>query len=194
MPVNGIYSDSTRPDNIHILNLPAERAKAEAAYTRRIIRRSDFTRAERDILIALTNLWFHHRNGRKGFIHPGRNMLAKKAKASIRTVASALALFRDLDFLTAQRYASGGTGCATQYTVSIRAIWDFIDPDNVQMMPGELEKIHRQTVQQTGSFDDENCTVSACNNCTLSYLTYEPTLNENPAFKSVQPSIAEAGE
>lgn len=174
MADTGQYSDSTPSGNILILNIPAERAKAEAAYTRRIIRKSDFTRAEKDVLIKLIGLWFYHRNGRKGFIHPGRDKLAKAAKASDKTVQRALSVFRDLDFIKAMRYAKGGTGCATQYLVNIRTIWDFIDPENVQMMPGELVLIRRQTGTFAPQNDPVNVPVSGGQNVPLSKDTHRP--------------------
>ncbi len=176
MPIDGYYPDSSPESNIHFLIDPATKAKAEASYTRRIIRKSDFTRAERDVLISLANLWFYHRNGRKGFVHPGRKVLAKKARVSVVTVARALSTFRELSFLKPIKYEKGGTGCATQYAVSLRAIWDHIDPDNIKILPGELRHVSRKTVSLNGKNDTvsggRNDTVYAYQNDTLSISTH----------------------
>lgn len=87
--------------------------------TRDMVRKSNLTRAEKDILLAFLNHWFVHRH--KGPVHPGRKRLAKKAGASIRAVNYTLAMLRDCGVLRPMAYATGNQagerGKATEYEV-----------------------------------------------------------------------------
>ena len=87
------------------------RASNEAAFrqlVRAAIRKSDMTKGEQAVALAVANLWFHHRNGPEGIIRPGRQRLALKARVSVRTVASTLAMLRAASVLVAVEYAKGG--------------------------------------------------------------------------------------
>ena len=82
----------------------------ENAYRRLVraaIRKSNMTKSDRDITLAIVNLWFHHRNGPKGYIHPGRKHLAKKANVSIITVARCLTRLRDSHVILAIKNPKG---------------------------------------------------------------------------------------
>jgi hypothetical protein len=87
--------------------------------TRDMVRKSNLTRAEKDILLAFLNHWFVHRH--KGPVHPGKAKLAKRANVSVRSVKYTLALLRDCGVLIPIAYASGNQngerGKATEYEV-----------------------------------------------------------------------------
>lgn len=88
---------------------------------RQSIRKGDFTKGERDVIIALVNHWFHHRA--KGPIHPGREKIAKKAGVSVRTVASAMSMLRAAGVLNPVSNLKGGHGAATRYSVNTYALF-----------------------------------------------------------------------
>jgi hypothetical protein len=97
----------------------------EYAYRRLVraaIRKSNMTKSDRDITLAIVNLWFHHRNGPKGYIHPGRKHLAKKANVSIITVARCLTRLRDSHVILAIKNPKGEGQKPTQYVVNIHAL------------------------------------------------------------------------
>lgn len=94
----------------------------EASFRRLVrdkIRKANFTKAQRDIVLAFINHWFQHRNKAGGIVHPGRKKLAAKAKASVETVKRTLALLRDAKAITATAHLNGLHGNATEYGVSI---------------------------------------------------------------------------
>lgn len=97
----------------------------EAAFRRVIrdmIKRGPFTKSERDVVLAFFNHWFVHRNGEKGFVHPGRKKLAKRAQVTIKTVSRTLAMLRDNHAIQPVGHLNGLHGNATEYTVSIEAL------------------------------------------------------------------------
>ena len=91
---------------------------------RSIIRKTDkLSKHQRDILLAIVNLWVHHKNGPKGYIHPGKKMLAKKARVSLATVKRTLKMLRGERIIIPRKYLKGGApGCATQYTVNVEML------------------------------------------------------------------------
>lgn len=96
----------------------------EAAFRRLVrdaIRKGDFTKGERDVIIALVNHWFHHKGKNKGIVHPGRAKLAKKAGVSVRTVASTLAMLRAAGAISVVEYPNGGRN-ASRYSINIRPL------------------------------------------------------------------------
>jgi len=104
----------------------------EAAFrriVRQAIRKGPFTKGERDVTLALVNLWFHHRNGPKGYIHPSRKMLAERAGVSVRTVASTLAMLRAGDMIVPVSGLRGGKAKATRYKVNARQVMVFCGVD-----------------------------------------------------------------
>lgn len=143
----------------------AERAKRERRDARRRVGKLPLTKSERDILMALVNLWFAHRY-KSGFIHPGREWLAKKAKVkSVKTVSRALSLFRDTGWVEAGAYQKGGTGKATHYRVNLEAIQEAAEPCTVQSAPGILIPFRPRETETLGV---ENVPVSAGQNVPLS--------------------------
>lgn len=98
------------------------KASQEAAFRRVVratIRKAPFTKSERDVTLALVNHWFFHRNGKKGYIHPGREKLAKKANVSVKTASRCLGFLRSIGAITATAHLAGLHGDATEYTVNI---------------------------------------------------------------------------
>lgn len=96
-------------------------------FVREMIRKGPFTKSERDVTLALVNHWFHHKSSPKGYIHPGRKKLAKKAGVSVRTVASTLAMLRDWGAIQALNHLNGLHGNATEYVVDEYALIAFCD-------------------------------------------------------------------
>lgn len=120
------------------VDFKSSQANRENNTIRRLIRKTDkVTRAERDVLMSLANLWFHHRA--KGEMHPGCDKIAKSAKVSVPTVKRALKLFREKGVIKAVAYATGGRR-STRYTFSIVALREWIDPGFVKEAPGKLVK------------------------------------------------------
>ncbi len=106
-----------------------EKRKWEAE--RRIVRSGirgakSIPRRDRECLMYLTNLWFHHRNG-DGFIHPGAKLVASKLECSERTVKSTMKRLRDAGYLVPLAYAKGGRR-ATWYAVDIGKILEDLCP------------------------------------------------------------------
>jgi len=91
------------------------------------IRKGPLTKSQRDVTLALVNHWFHHKGGAKGYVHPGRKKLAKKAGTSVRTVASTLAILRDWGVLKVVAHLHGLHGNATEYLVDEYALIAFCD-------------------------------------------------------------------
>lgn len=85
------------------------------------VRKSHLTRAERDVLLAFLNHWFHHRHD--GPVHPGRKKLAKRARVSLRMVNYTLAMLREFGVIEAVSFETGncaeGMGMATEYTLDV---------------------------------------------------------------------------
>lgn len=97
-----------------------------------------FTKSERDITLVLVNMWFHHRNGPKGYIHPGRERIAKRANVSVWTVAKCLALLRETKALRVVGHARGEGQRPTQYLLDISALLDMCECGLPDVHPGVL--------------------------------------------------------
>jgi len=105
---------------------------AEFSFRRMVraaIRRSEMTKSDRDVTLAMANLWFHHRNGPKKHIHPGRKKLAKSAGVSIKTVARCLAKLQAARIIIAIKYPRGEGQNPTQYTVDLAALLTYCGCD-----------------------------------------------------------------
>lgn len=142
----------------------ADFAKKEGMYLRRIIRRNKgeiLTNSEVRVLVAMTNLWLYHRNGPKGFIHPGCDLLAKKAKVSRKTVSRALELFRKIGIADDIKHIKGGNGRATQYQLDTMKIQKLFDPSGVTELRGQI-------VPFSGTFAAQNVSLKAGQNVPLS--------------------------
>ena len=104
----------------------------EAAFRRVVrdcIKGGPLTKSERDVTLALVNIWFHHRNGPKGFIHPSREQIAKKTGVTVKTVSRTMGLLRDLEVLKPVSGIKGGQGKSTQYKVDVWTLCAFCGAD-----------------------------------------------------------------
>lgn len=127
----------------------------EAAFRRLVrgaIRKSEMTKSERDVTLAFVNHWLHHRNGKKAFVHPGREQIAKKAKVTVKTVSRTLAMLRAAGVLVPLKHLNGGKGKATEYRVNISALmvlcgctWvdDFLRHHGLENVPVYASKMSR---------------------------------------------------
>lgn len=105
---------------LHYPSVKDYASSQEAAFRRRMrafVRKSNLTRAEKDILLAFLNHWFVHRH--KGPVHPGKAKLSKRSGASIRAVKYTLAMLRSFGVIKPVAYATGNAdgqrGKATEY-------------------------------------------------------------------------------
>jgi len=112
---------------------PEFRDSAEYALqrlVRQVIRKNkNLSAHQRNILIAICNDWFFHKNGPKKHIHPGRKRLAKKANTTVITVARALKLFREAGIVHVVARPRGEGQKPTQYVVDEVAILKFCGCD-----------------------------------------------------------------
>lgn len=121
----------------------------EAAYRRLMrnaVRRGGFSKSERDVCLAIVNLWLHHKNGPKAYIHPSRKSIARKAEVSVRTVATVFALLRETGVLVPISRIKGGRGFATRYKLDELALFQLcgLDMDQIiaAMTPVKRAKLH----------------------------------------------------
>lgn len=150
--VHGMAAYGQYMDTVHQFNrerrpatTAAERVKAEGRYFRRIIRRNKgdvLTRAEVEVLVAMFNLWLHHRNGRLGYIHPSRDKIATKVKATEKTVSRSFAKLRSLGILFAVSNVKGGKSKTTRYRLNLDAVQSIFDPSNVTVKEGQLGAVN----------------------------------------------------
>lgn len=118
----------------------------EAAFRRAIrdrVKKAGFKKSERDIVLVLVNLWFQHRNGPKGFIHPGREKLAKRTGYSVWTVSHCLKMLRSAEVLEATEYERGQGQHATRYKLDLVALVDLCGFDIATLKGGELVPLWR---------------------------------------------------
>lgn len=101
-----------------------------------IRRTKSLTRAQRDVVLALFDLWCHHKA--KGSIAPKRAVMARKCRVSERTVASVLAGLRDAGVLVTLNRGTGGRGKATSYCMDVLALLRMIGAPLPETAPGEL--------------------------------------------------------
>lgn len=163
------------------------RARREQAEVRRIIRkirRVMLTKSERDILMAVVNLWFHHANGPLGYIHPGCETLANRANVSVITVKRALSRLRDYGVISAINHAKGGRNHATDYTVNLIKLREVFDPSGVVTIPGVL--VEFVPVRSTQSVTNDTV-------CTTRNDTVYGYQNDTPSIEASDPS-QEGGE
>ena len=121
------------------------RKSMEAAFRRTVrqaIKRAPLTRAEREITIVLTNLWFVHRNGQFGFIHPSKRAIAKRARCTERTVQRCLQMLKGADVLTITKNEKGGKRLAPHYRLSITALLTLCNADIPTETEGYLKAMH----------------------------------------------------
>lgn len=127
---------------------------SERSFFRRAIQKTgELTRAQKDSLTVLLNLWFYHRA--KGLMHPGVEKIARRSRLSNRAIRSHLKLYREKGVLVTLALAEGGAG-ATRYRMDLQALMDWLAPCDVVERDGQLVEIAKSpetpsTVGETGS-------------------------------------------
>lgn len=151
------------------------KTSTEAAW-RRVVRaairnadKGDLTKTEKDLTIAIVNLWFHHRNGPRGYIHPSKKVLAKKAKCSVRTVATCLTKLRNVGALRPVSHMRGGKGFSTRYKVNLRSLFTFCGCD----YPDEIAI---------------NCTLTELKIAHLGYAKIAHCISNVPSYEKKNPN------
>lgn len=120
------------------------RDSQEDAYRRLIreaVKRGPYTRAEKDIVRCIVNLWLHHRK-KEGVIRPGAELLAKRSKTSEATVRRSLRMLREVGILIPVKYANGGRN-ATRYRLEDKPLFDLANMKAPIVVSGALAEIHR---------------------------------------------------
>lgn len=92
----------------------------------------DLTKTERDITVFLLNLWFRHANGPKGYIHPGRNLIAKKCGCTTKTASRTLGKLRASGIIIPLNDPKGGR-LSTQYIIDVSSLAVFCGCDWVDI-------------------------------------------------------------
>jgi hypothetical protein len=180
------------------VDFAAARTAQEARHCRAAVRKSGLSRSERDVLMVLVNLWFHHRG--KGFIRPGKPLLVRRAKVSESTVSRALVKFKEMGLIAPLRYAAGGGRCATHYSVDTSLICEKFAPHGVKVMPGELVKVSFPVrsfdTPARGQNDTpargQNDTPEGCQNDTLYIDTFRPVNSSQISSQDFETSAGEA--
>ena len=95
---------------------------------RSAIRNSELTRGQKEVTVAVANLWFHHRTGHDKVVRAGQRKIAKTAKASIPTVYRTLCLLEAAGVLIAVKNPKGGSG-PTHYKMDLNALMTFCGCD-----------------------------------------------------------------
>ncbi len=135
--------DDTAQGAIASNDYRSSRDYAEKVLIRQIIRKSSLTRAQREITLAIVNLWFCHRNGQKGYIHPGREKIAKSTKASVKTVSRCMGILRDKGILQATQFLNGAGENPTHYKVDIyQLIKSLSNGGRIEEIDGQLKLIY----------------------------------------------------
>ena len=92
------------------------------------IRNSELTRSQKDVTLAVTNLWFHHRTGYEKVVRAGQRKIAKRAKVTTQTVYRTLCRLEAAGILIAVKNPKGGSG-PTHYKMDLHALMTFCGCD-----------------------------------------------------------------
>ena len=87
---------------------------------RKCVVMAEITKSERDVALALLDIWFQHRNGPNGCIYPSRETIANRARVSVKTVSRTLDMLRRIGALVVVSNTNGGRNRATQYRINDR--------------------------------------------------------------------------
>lgn len=116
---------------------------------RQAVRKAGFSKAHRDVTLAILNYWLHHKSSGKGYMHPSRKVIAKKSEVSVRTVATVLDNLRAARVLLPVSRLGGGRSFATRYKLDELALMQFCGLDIRQiidaMTPVKCAKLHGKT-------------------------------------------------
>lgn len=111
-------------------------------FVRGSVRNAPLSRAERDIVMALVNLWLEHRKKADGVIHPGRKRIARKAKVSIITVARCFAKLREKGALAVVSHGRGEGQKPTHYRVDYDNLMKVCGHKYLPIRAGQLAQIY----------------------------------------------------
>lgn len=156
-----------------------ERSLARQAVNK-AFREGQFSRTERDVALAILNLWFHHRGAQMmGVIRPGRKYLAKHCGCCVRTVASVLKRLREANILLTIAYAKGGRR-ATQYRLDTHALMVWCGVKFPEVANGALKLLARplkaaaRVYQKRATSAHGNNNRSEVSNLPRSEVPFEP--------------------
>ena len=107
-------------------------------FMRRAVRKAKISKNERDVVLALMNIWFVRKSD--GEMHPGRKKIAKMAGVSVRTVAAIMARMREADALLVVSHGKGGRA-STRYQMNLENLIVFLGYELPRVIEGELRKI-----------------------------------------------------
>lgn len=110
-------------------------------YLRSAVRLSAMTKGQKEVTIALLNLWLQHRKGPKGYIHPGRIKIAKKAGFTEKTVSRTMAVLRTAGVLCVRRRLHGEGRRPTEYTMDLLSLLELCGAEIPEWTPGVLVQI-----------------------------------------------------
>ena len=110
-------------------------------YLRSAVRHSAMTPGQKAVTTAILNLWLHHRNGPKGYIHPGRAKIAKAAKVTEKTVSRTMAVLRTAGVLRVRRRLHGEGQHPTEYTMGLVPMLELCGAEIPEWTEGELTEI-----------------------------------------------------
>lgn len=119
-------------------------------YLRFAVRHSNMTRGQKAVTVAILNLWLHHRNGPKSYIHPGRFKIAKVAEVTEKTVSRTMAVLRTAGVLRVRARLHGQGQRPTEYTMDVIALLELCGAEIPQAAPGELVEINSFRVWLAG--------------------------------------------
>lgn len=107
------------------------------------IRKSDLTKSEKAVTLALANIWFHHHA--KGEMHPGRAKIARREQVSIKTVTRTMAKLREAGCLVIVSHPNGGR-TATRYRLRTLRLMEFCGVDLPDVIEGQLTRFSGRNV------------------------------------------------
>lgn len=144
----------------------------EAAFRRMVratVRKAEFTKSERDIVLCVVNQWFHHKGSAKGYIHPGRKRIAKQAGVTVKSVSRCLAMLRAAGAIEALNGVSGGGQIATKYVVHIWPLMTLCGADWVdEFMRGRQQNVPLKT-REMSHYQGAKCPTTGGTKCPTVY-------------------------
>lgn len=114
---------------------------------REAVRKSDMTKSEKAVTLALANIWFHHKA--QGVMYPGREKIARREQVSIKTVTRTMAKLREAGCLVVVSHAKGGRA-ATRYRLQTMRLMEFCGVDFPDSREGELTRFDGKNVPLSG--------------------------------------------
>jgi hypothetical protein len=104
---------------------------------RNAVGKGHLTRAQRDVTAYLVNLWHYHKGGPRGYMAPGHERIAFKARVSVRTSATTVGLLVKAGVLTVVGCPTGGKDHA-RLTLDIAQLLAFCGCEIPAHLEGKL--------------------------------------------------------